>query len=294
MPTFDTPEPISVTVELGVGDLRIVATDRSDTVVEVRPSDSANRADVAAAQQTRVDFAGGRLLIRGPKGWRQYSSRGGSASIDVQVDVPSGSQVHGEAGVAAFHARGRLGECHLKFGVGEIQVDEAGGPVELKTGAGAISAGRLVGHADVTTGSGAVRIEGVDGAAVVKNSNGDTWIGEVTGDLRVNSANGRIVVEQAHAGVVAKTANGDVRLGEVGRGAIVAETALGQVDLGVRDGVAAWLDLSTQLGTVHSELDATERPQAGEDAVEVRARSSFGDITIRRAPTSRPARSSQL
>src|SRR5437764_958604 len=39
MPTFDTPEPISVTVEFGVGDLRIVASDRTDTMVEVRPSD---------------------------------------------------------------------------------------------------------------------------------------------------------------------------------------------------------------------------------------------------------------
>jgi hypothetical protein len=46
MPTFDTPEPISVTVELGVGDLRIVASDRTDTMVEVRPSDAAKKADM--------------------------------------------------------------------------------------------------------------------------------------------------------------------------------------------------------------------------------------------------------
>jgi hypothetical protein len=54
MPTFDTPQPISVTVELGVGDLRIVASDRTDTMVEVRPSDPAKKADVTAAEQTRV------------------------------------------------------------------------------------------------------------------------------------------------------------------------------------------------------------------------------------------------
>ena len=41
MPTFDTPEPITVTLELGVGDVRITASDRADTVVEVRPSDPA-------------------------------------------------------------------------------------------------------------------------------------------------------------------------------------------------------------------------------------------------------------
>ena len=44
MKTFDTPGPITVDVELGVGDLRIDATDRADTTVEVRPSDPARRA----------------------------------------------------------------------------------------------------------------------------------------------------------------------------------------------------------------------------------------------------------
>ena len=39
MPTFETPEPISVSLELGVGDVRIAASERTDTVVEVRPSD---------------------------------------------------------------------------------------------------------------------------------------------------------------------------------------------------------------------------------------------------------------
>ena len=38
MPTFDTPEPISVTVELTLGDVRISAAERTDTVVAVEPS----------------------------------------------------------------------------------------------------------------------------------------------------------------------------------------------------------------------------------------------------------------
>jgi DUF4097 and DUF4098 domain-containing protein YvlB len=135
-----------------------------------------------------------------------------------------------------------------------------------------------------------VRIDNLSGAAVIKNANGDTWIGEITGDLRVSAANGKIVVEQAQAAVVARTAKGDVRLGEVTRGAVVAQTAYGKVDIGLRDGVAAWLDLDTSFGTVHSDLDTAERPAAGEDTVEVRARSAFGDITIRRAPSLRATR----
>lgn len=286
MPAFDTPEPISVTVELGVGDIRIVATDRIDTIVEVRPSDSGKKADVTAAQQSRVEYSSGRLLIKAPKGWRQYSVRGGGESIAVEIELPAGSQLRGEAGVAALHCTGRLGECHFKTGVGDIQVAETG-PVQLKTGVGDITVEHAVGDAELTTGSGAVRIESLDGTAVVKNANGDTWIGEITGDLRVNAANGKIVVEQAQAAVAAKTANGDVRLRDVTRGAVLAQTAFGKVDIGIRDGVAAWLDLDTRFGTVHTDLDAAERPEPGEEAVEVRARSAFGDITIRRAPTPR-------
>ena len=289
MPTFETPEPISVTVEFGVGDLRIVASDRTDTMVEVRPSDPTKKADVTAAQQTRVEYAGGRLLIKAPKNWRQYSFRGGGESVDVQVELPAGSRLRGETGVAALRCRGRLGECRYKTGIGDIQLDRAGA-VQLRTGVGDITVERAGGDAELTTGSGSLRVDGVDGTAVVKNSNGDTWIGRVTGDLRVNAANGRISVDQASGPVAAKSANGDVRLGEVAHGTVLAQTAFGKVEIGIRDGVAAWLDLNTRYGTVRNDLNSADRPGAGEDVVEVRARTAFGDITIHRSSANDPGR----
>ena len=289
MPTFDTPEPISVTVEFGVGDLRIVASDRTDTMVEVRPSDPAKKADVTAAEQTRVEFAGGRLLIKAPKNWRQYTFCGGGESVDVQVELPAGSQLRGETGVAALRCRGRLGECRYKTGIGDIQLDRAGA-VQLRTGVGDITVERAGGDAELTTGSGSLRIDGIDGTAVVKNSNGDTRIGRVTGDLRVNAANGRISVDQASGAVAAKSANGDIRLGEVAHGAVLAQTAFGKVEIGLRDGVAAWLDLNTRYGTVRNDLDTADRPGAGEEAVEVRARTAFGDITIHRSSANSPGK----
>jgi len=282
MPTFATPEPISVTVELGVGDIRIAATDRTDTIVEVRPSDGAKKSDVTAAEQTRVEYAGGRLLIKAPKGWRQWTFRGGGESIDVQIALPAGSHVRADAALAALRCTGRLGECRYQTGIGDIQLEQAG-PVQLKAGGGDITVDRAVDHAELTTGSGAVQVGSVDGAAVIKNANGDTWVGEITGDLRVSAANGKISVDQAHAAVAAKTANGDVRLGEVARGAVLAQTGCGNLDVGVRDGVAAWLDLNTQFGNAHNRLDAGKRPEPSEDTVEVRARSAYGDISVHRS-----------
>jgi putative adhesin len=282
MPTFDTPEPISVTVELGVGDLRIVASDRTDTMVEVCPSDASKKRDVTYAEQTRVEYAGGRLLIKAPRSWKQYTPLGGGESIDVQVDLPVGSHLRGETAMAALRCSGRLGECRYKSGMGDIQVEQAGA-VHLRTGAGDITVDQADGDAELSTGSGSVRVVSIDGAAVVKNSNGDTWIGEVTGDLRVNAANGKISVDQARETVAAKSANGDVRLGEVVHGTVLAQTAFGRVKIGVRDGVAAWLDLNTRYGSVTNDLDAADRPGPGEDTVEVRARTAFGDITIHRS-----------
>src|SRR5262245_4407099 len=118
MPTFSTPEPITVSLDLEVGDVSISAGDRTETVVEVRPSDPDNPGDVAAAEQTRVEFAGGRLQIMSPKGWRRYTPRGGRESVDVEIAVPAGSHLHGQAGVAALRAAGRLGECRYRTGVG--------------------------------------------------------------------------------------------------------------------------------------------------------------------------------
>ena len=284
MPTFDSRGPISVNVEIGVGEIRMAASDRTDTVVEVRPADPSKKGDVKAAQQTRVDYSDGALRIKGHQSWRNYSIRGGGEAIHVIIELPAGSTVAGQAGVGTLHATGRFGDFRHKSGAGDIQIDEAAG-VSLKTSAGDITVGRAGGRCDVVTASGAVRLGTVDGPAVVKNSNGDTEIGDISGDLRVAAANGKVSVDRAESTVAVKTANGDIRLGEVVRGAVVASTAYGRIDVGVRNGVAAWLDLNTAFGKVTSDLDATDRPAQGEDVVELKARTAYGDVTIRRAVT---------
>jgi hypothetical protein len=283
MPTFQTPKPITVDVEIGVGDIRIDASERTDTVVEVLPTDPGKSADVTAAEQTRVELAGDRLVIRAPRGWRQRTPWGGRESIDVRIALPTGSQIQGEAAAAALCSRGELGAFRFKAGAGDIDVDEAGS-VSIRTGAGDVGVGHAAGDLTASTGSGVVRVAAVDGSAVIKNSNRETWVGRVGGELRVKAANGGISIDRADATVTVKTANGDIRLGEVAPGAVVAETAFGKIDVGIREGVTAWLDLNTSFGRVNNDLADSERPDAGEETVEVRARTSYGDISIRRAP----------
>jgi DUF4097 and DUF4098 domain-containing protein YvlB len=281
MPTFETPEPISVTIAMLVGDLRIAASDRTDTVVVVSPSDSSKESDVKAAEQTRVEFAEGRLLIKAPKSWRHYSPFGGRESIDVAIQLPAGSRVEAEAAVADFRCDGRLGECRFTTSVGNIRLDETG-PLHLSTNAGSLTVDHVAGRAEVT-GTGQVHIGEIDGPAVIKNLNGVTWIGEVKGDLRCNAANGDITIERALGAVAAKTANGAVRIGEVVHGTIELGTSYGELEVGIRKGTAALLDVRSQFGSVRNSLNASDGPEPSDQRVEVRARTSFGDIVIRRS-----------
>jgi DUF4097 and DUF4098 domain-containing protein YvlB len=288
MPAFATPEPISVTIELGMGDARIIASDRTDTVIEVRPRDDSKASDIRAAEQTRVEYSSGRLLVKTTQ--RSFFGRG--SSVDVTIELPTGSHVQGDSGMGEFSCEGHLGECRFKTGMGNIRLDHTG-ELHLKTGMGNIAVDRALGDADVTTGSGDVRIGTIEGAAVIKNSNGDTVVGEVTGDLRVKSANGRISIDRAHASVIAKTANGNVRIGEVMRGAIVLETAAGELEVGIREGTATWLDVSSHYGRVRNSLDEADSPEPSEATVEIRARTSYGDIKIGRSNQTTQTRSNQ-
>jgi DUF4097 and DUF4098 domain-containing protein YvlB len=278
--TFETPGPITATIDVVAGGVRISAGDGHATVVDVRPSDESNDEDVKAAERTRVEFANGQLLVKTPK-LRSWSVKSTGGSIDVTIELPAGSHVRGAGQMADFDCDGRLGDCRIKTGLGHIQLDRVD-TLDLTTGIGDISVERASGHADVTTGSGEVRLRELGVSAAIKNSNGDTWVGVAGGDLRVKAANGDIAVDVAHASVVAKSANGDVRLDEAVRDSVVLETSLGDLEVGVREGTAAWLDVRATAGRVHNALEAAEAPEPSAETVEVRARTGAGDVVIRR------------
>lgn len=281
MRTFKTPEPISVQVELGGGAIWVTASDRSDTLVVVRPSNPTSQTDIAAAEQTRVEYSEGRLTIKGPKGWRYYSGWGRD-SIDIEIAVPAGSRFEGKTGVANLHCDGRLDELRFKTGAGEIHAEQTGAAI-ISTGAGNVNLEHAKGGVVISTGTGRLEIGRVDGSAAVRNSNGDTWLGDVAGEVLVSAANGKIAVDRSPSAVSAKSANGDIMLGAVARGEVLAKTACGRVEIGVADGVPAWLELHTKHGNVRNELDAASAPDPSEEAVKICALTGYGDITIHRS-----------
>jgi DUF4097 and DUF4098 domain-containing protein YvlB len=236
---------------------------------------------VRDAEQTRVEQTPGGLIVKTPRP-RGLGLLGKPGSVDVTIELPAGSSLHGDSSVAAFHSTGRLGECRIKTTAGNVDLDQTG-PLDLHTGAGAVTVGRVGGDAEVTTGTGRIRLGEVDGSAVIKNSNGDTRIDAVAGDLRMNASNGDLTVGRAEGNVTGKSANGEIRIGQVSSGTVEIKTSNGEIEVGVRAGSAARLDLFTSFGHVRNHMDATDSPEPTDSVVEVTARTSYGDIVIRRA-----------
>ncbi|TCP47851.1 hypothetical protein EV191_11156 [Tamaricihabitans halophyticus] len=282
MSTFDTPDPISATFDLIVGDLHIAATDRDNTVVEVRPSDDSSEADKRAVERTRVSYSNGALLVKTTKsrGLDLFSRTG---SVDVLVELPSGSRVHAESSVGDLRSTGRLGECSVRTSTGRVYLDQTR-QLRLRTAAGDVEVREVIGSAEVSTGSGTVRLGVLDGDAIVRNSNGSTDVGAAHGDIRLQSANGSIAVQHISGSrVEAKTANGDIRIDGMSSGAAVLRTAFGEIEIGIAPGVPAWLDAHTGYGRLHNLLrESAQAPPEAEGFLDVRAHTSCGDITIRR------------
>jgi len=280
MPTFTTPTPIDLAIHLSVGAVEVVASDRTDTVVTVTPTNPAKAVDRRGAEETKVDLDGHRLTITGPK--PRLSWIGPSESVDLLVELPAGSRFTAEVSMGNVHTVGRLGATRVKASMGAVDLDRTG-DLWLRAGHGNVTVGTASGSAEITADHGQIRLGTVTGDTALKASHGSIQVGESGGDLEAKLSYGDLDVTRALASVTAKTAYGAIQLGEVSSGSIQVDSGFGQVTVGIRPGVPAWLDLSSKSGHVRNRLDTDRAPDESEQAVAVRARTQAGDITIQRA-----------
>ena len=286
---FNTPSPIAVTLDLYVADVRFTASDRTDTIVEVRPSNPNKAADIKAAENTRLEYDDATrtlsIISRKPRSRFVNFSSKRPESINVVIQLPTDSDVRGEAGVGDFQSDGALGTVALKTDLGIVRLAETG-PLNLRGGVGEITVEAVGGSAVVHSASNDIRIGAVDGTADISAGNGKVQVGLVTGPAEIKVANGSVSVDRALSDITAGSSNGEVRIGEVVRGKVSATSKNGGVEVGIREGSAAWLELKTGVGRVYNELATADAPAADEpvDKVEVHASTKLGDVTIRRAP----------
>ncbi len=90
MPTFPSPGPARVHVDVPFGNLHVVASERGDVVVTVLPADPTKSGAVRAAEDTRVDRVGDTVRIVYPSSWKQYVLPFASFG-SIEVGVPEGT-----------------------------------------------------------------------------------------------------------------------------------------------------------------------------------------------------------
>ena len=275
MPTFSTPSPIDVAIKLPVGAVEVIASDRTDTVVTVSPTNPNKPVDVRGASETKVDFDGQRLTVTGPR--PRFSFVGPFESIDVKIEVPSGSRFTAENSSGPVRGTGRLGATRIRSSLVEL---DATGDLSVRALNGNVEVATIDGSADITADHGQIRIGEVSGDALLKASHGSVTIARSGGDVDAKLAYGDLLITRALGSVEAKTAYGSIDLLEVSSGSVQVESGYGRVKIGVKPGVAAWLDLSSKDGRVRNQLGSESAPEPSEQTVAVRARTQYGDITV--------------
>jgi DUF4097 and DUF4098 domain-containing protein YvlB len=279
---FQTPEPISAKLSLLVADVRVDASARDTTTVQLWPSDPEDPRDVELVKRTEVSFEDGTLSIRSPKSLRSFKPRG---SIEVFVQLPTDSSVKAGTATGSFRATGVLGSCRIDTAAAEIAIERAH-TAKISKAAGEVTIGEVAEDASIESATGDIRIERIGGNAKIDNANGDVRIGSIDGDLKLSGASGDVLVRRSGGSVSASTAFGAVRLLSVAHGRVKVDSARGDIEIGIAEGSAAWLNLNTTFGRARSELDAADTPGEQEQTVEVSASTAFGDVTVRRAAPS--------
>ncbi|MFE9650704.1 DUF4097 family beta strand repeat-containing protein [Streptomyces sp. NPDC006365] len=180
MQKFDTPAPVSAVLDIQAGRVQVIAADRTDTTVEIRPADPSKNRDVKLAEQATVEYADGALRITATAATKNRVL-GPSGSVEVTVQLPVGSRIEAKSAGAEFRGVGRLGDVAIDGANGQVKLDETAG-ARLTVLAGNVSVGRLGGPAQISTQKGDIRItEAMRGTVTLRTESGGISIGAARG-----------------------------------------------------------------------------------------------------------------
>ncbi|MEU4391601.1 DUF4097 family beta strand repeat-containing protein [Kribbella sp. NPDC023855] len=258
MPTFTTPNPIAATVQVAGARVQVTATDRTDTVVQVEPIDRTSKSDLKVAAKTKVAFAGGRLSVK------TTASGDKNGSVSITIGLPAGSSLVTYLAHSTIQADGSYGDCELHMASGKVHLDRVEG-LQVNMSAGELAVGHIAGRATVDGSSGQVRI------------------GRVAADLELSSSSAEVDIDRADGHVTATTASGTIRIGVMTQGQAKLVNGNGNIEVGISEGTAASVDVTSERGAVHNFVAMGTEPRPSDRRVSVHARTRHGDILVQRA-----------
>jgi len=284
--TFQTPGEVRLDVRLGAGEIRLEASESEETTVRLEPlrdNDASRNAAESARVELRERGAGFEIVVDARDRQRGFGL-GRGAELLVEVRCPNGTSVEAKAGSAEVEGNGRFGSVEVETGSGDVSFAEVAGDAKVNAASGDVQLDSVGGEARVNTASGDVQAGSIAGDAKINSASGDVILRDVGGALDVNSASGDVLVREVGGAVSVNTASGDQAIGSVSSGSVSLKSASGDLKVGVREGSTLWIDARSRSGEVRSELPVSELPPEGDSpAVEIRANTMSGDITVTRA-----------
>lgn len=274
--SFQSDSPIEADLHVPAGVLEI-ETGPTEAVHVRLETESASAAAEELVASSEVTFDGRQLRVKVPErastgftfGSKNVVVRipdlGISISRDIEVrcrvTVPAGSSVVCQTASADVSTFGVIDRFRATTASGDLVIDE------------------VTGEASITTASGDVEARRVGGELRLKSASGDVRLGELAGDGGITVASGDIHVGEASSSLTLRTASGDISVDRLHRGKFSANTASGDIAVGVASGVGAKLDVTSVSGDMSCNVPVEEgsHPEAILDIV---CRTVSGDVEI--------------
>ncbi|MGX1369241.1 hypothetical protein RKD19_004600 [Streptomyces canus] len=218
MQKFDTPAPLTTVIDLPAAHIQVIAADRADTTVDIRPADPAKNRDTKAAEQIQVHYQDGVLRITAPPATSRHLGPSGAAEVTVQL--PAGSRVETTSAAVRFRAVGRLGDIVLDGAHGPVKIDEAA----------------------------SLHLTATDS---------DITVQRLTGPGRITTQRGHITLHEAHTGTLELTTQqGDITLGATNSAVLDAGTTHGRIRNTLKNTEGATAALTIRATTTHGDITA--------------------------------------
>jgi hypothetical protein len=265
---FPVTGPIDLHCKFGFGSLIVRA---EDNLTEAQVTLTARDPESDVLSRTTVEMRGSSLTVLGPKprgGLLDLPVFGtrirGQDALDIEVVVPSGTDLKVATFAAEVTAHGRTGGADIASGSTTVELEHVDG------------------DARVRFGSGPVTIHKIRGSAALRAGSSEVTIGDADGDLDVAFGAGSLQVQKAHGSVRMRTGAGSAHIGEA-QADVDLTSGTGALAIGLSPGRQARLDVVTGSGQLHTDMPVEQERTGSGRAVTIRARTGSGDVTISRA-----------
>lgn len=263
-----------VRAELQSGRIDVIAS-ADDSTHAYLDGDLSNPDVIEFLERTVFDVRGNELIVQTPRtGTRR------DPEVRLRIETPDPVELRIETGSADMRIDTTVGDSRLSTGAGDIDLARVEGRLDAKTGSGDITVESVREGVSLSTGSGDISVGTHEQGAACSTGSGDVSLGESIGPVKVKVGSGDITIERVRNHSVATSGSGDVRVEAAEGPSVVAESARGDVHIGVPAGTPTYLDLKTVTGDIRCDLEPAERPADGQPSLALRARTVTGDITI--------------